>query len=225
MTLLGSAFLIIWHDIAPEGEADYHAWHTRQHMPERLSHTGFLRSRRGFNRQGLHQRYFTLYEGQALNTFLGPEYAQSLNSPTEWTQRVSPHFRNFLRMSCKTVHSAGCGVGGALSTFRCTLGDGQDSSQTLALLAPALEEMSAHPLVTGVHVGIACPDFADQQTAEARLRPKTQEKPFDVVIITEGVGLLEVERDAQRCAGLIRSAGMRDVQVHCYDNAYTLERE
>ena len=58
--LRGNAFLIMWHDIASEGEDDYHHWHTKQHMVERVSHPGFRRSRRGVNWNLDRQRYFTL---------------------------------------------------------------------------------------------------------------------------------------------------------------------
>ena len=57
MALRGKAFIILWHDIAREGERDYHQWHTHQHMPERIGHRGFLRSRRGVNWGSDFQRY------------------------------------------------------------------------------------------------------------------------------------------------------------------------
>jgi hypothetical protein len=40
MTLQGTAFLAIWHDIAAEGEPEYNLWHTREHMPERVGIPG-----------------------------------------------------------------------------------------------------------------------------------------------------------------------------------------
>jgi hypothetical protein len=99
-----------------------------------------------------------------------------------------------------------------------TLGVTQD-------LTSVLERIASLPLVTGVHVGVARPAFANQQTTEAKLRPQTREREFDLVIIVEGVGLLEVERDAPLIADLLRAAGTVDLQVHCYDTAYTLERD
>ena len=46
MALLGEGVAAIWHDIAPEGEDDYHHWHCHEHVPERVSIPGFLRGRR-----------------------------------------------------------------------------------------------------------------------------------------------------------------------------------
>jgi hypothetical protein len=46
MPLLGRGVLAIWHTIAPEAEAEYWRWHDREHIPERVGVTGFLRGRR-----------------------------------------------------------------------------------------------------------------------------------------------------------------------------------
>jgi hypothetical protein len=46
MSLAGEGAVVIWHDIAPEGRAQFYAWHGREHMPERLGIPGFLRGRR-----------------------------------------------------------------------------------------------------------------------------------------------------------------------------------
>lgn len=225
MSLYGKAFIIMWHDIAAEGEQDYHAWHTRQHMPERLSHPGFLRSRRGMNWGADKQRYFTLYEGETLETFLSAEYAHSLNCPTDWTQRVAPHFRNFLRVACAIVHTSGRGVGGALASFRCALPPGIDESTMLKRMQPALADIADMPLVTAVHVAVARPDFSSQRTTETALRPPMNERPFDLVVVAESVGLMEVERDAGQITATLASTGLTDILTQCYDNAFTLERD
>ena len=46
MSLAGTGAVAIWHDIAPEGRAEFYAWHGRQHMPERAAIPGFIRGRR-----------------------------------------------------------------------------------------------------------------------------------------------------------------------------------
>ena len=42
MALKGRAFMAVWHDIAPAGEAECNTWHTREHVPEHLGVPGFL---------------------------------------------------------------------------------------------------------------------------------------------------------------------------------------
>ena len=61
MGMLGQAALVMWWDIAPGGDADFHEWHAREHFPERLGVPGFLRGRRYVVEDG-EPRYFTLYE-------------------------------------------------------------------------------------------------------------------------------------------------------------------
>ena len=40
------AAVAMWWDIAPEVQSEWEDWHTREHMPERLSIPGFLRGSR-----------------------------------------------------------------------------------------------------------------------------------------------------------------------------------
>ena len=224
MALLGSAFMIMWHDISAEGDAEYNAWHTRQHMPERLDHPGFLRSRRGVNRGLAHQAYFTLYEGEVPATFHSPEYTRSLNEPTEWTRAVAPTFRNFLRTACTVLHSNGRGVGGALVTVRFRLPAAMAEAQAQAALAPVLAGLVDDPHICGVHLGGARPEFSDQATSETQLRPPMAEPPFDLVLIVETIGLAEAEALRGRLKHDITGAGFSPQEVQAYDVAYTLRR-
>src|SRR5688572_25337060 len=166
MSLLGKAFVIMWHDIAAEGKHEYQLWHTRQHMPERLSHRGFLRSRRGVNWSLDRQQYFTVYEGETLETFTGEDYARSLNNPTEWTRRVAPHFRHFLRMPCAVAITRGRGIGGALATFRGSRPVGKAEGDVLKSLEQPLDALIERGPVTGVHVAVARPDYSGGRTRE-----------------------------------------------------------
>lgn len=224
MSLKGTAFIIMWHDIAAEADGEYNAWHTAQHMPERLDHPGFLRSRRGINRGVGHQVYFTLYEGQTLETFLSPEYARSLNNPTEWTQAVAPHFRNFLRMACEVRSTAGRGVGGGLLTARIALNGALDEAAAEQALAPVLAEIAKSSQITGVHLAVARPNFSDKKTLETELRPKMNEAPFDLVVVAETIGLAEAESEAPHLASALEAAGFVAPLVQAYDVAYTLEK-
>lgn len=224
MTLYGRAFMIMWHDITPEGEAEYHDWHSNQHMPERLAHRGFLRSRRGVNRAHDIQRIFTLYEAEVPETFLGDDYAQSLNHPTDWTTRVAPSFRNFLRSACSVEFSAGRGVGGALASLRGDFPAGMAEEAFIAALEPGLAELASDPLICGVHLGIVRDEFTNGQTRETELRPPMSERPFQYVVVFESYGLKEVEEICPRFEELLRQAGCEELVVQSYDMAYTIEK-
>jgi hypothetical protein len=225
MALRGNAFIIMWHDIAPEAEADYHQWHTHQHMPERLGHSGFLRSRRGVNWGHDHQRYFTLYEGESLETFLHQDYALSLNNPTDWTQAVAPHFRNFRRMACAVRRTSGTGVGGALATFRIALLPDMAHEAAIARLDALLPGLEARTSVTAVHLAEAVPDISERRTRETELRPAMAEPMFDLVLIVEGMGLDELSADLAAMASEVEALGLGTVTAQAYDMAYLLARE
>lgn len=224
MALKGSAFVIMWHDIAPGSDAEYNLWHTRQHMPERLDHPGFRRSRRGINRALPRQVYFTCYEGDGLDTFLSAEYLASLNGPTDWTRSVAPHFRNFLRMACTVLHTSGRGSGGGLVTSRFDLPDGVDEATMAARLAPLLRHYLDHPAVTAVHLAAARPNFAGGETSETGLRPPMDERPFALVVYIETIGLPEATDLAPVLEGSLAELGAHDQIVQPYAVAYTLER-
>ena len=46
MALLGKGALANWHDVPDDAHADFNAWHTHEHIPERVGVPGFLRGRR-----------------------------------------------------------------------------------------------------------------------------------------------------------------------------------
>lgn len=224
MALKGSAFVIMWHDITPQGDADYNQWHTRQHMPERLDHAGFRRSRRGVNRGLERQVYFTLYEGDDLATFVNEDYSRSLNNPTPWTQSIAPQFRNFLRMACVVLETGGRGVGGALVSLRMGLPQGMDEAAAHEALRPALDAINGLPEVTAAHLAAARPDFSDQRTSETELRPQMHEAPFDLVIVAECIGLAEARAAQGAMAAAVEAAGFAAPLAQAYDVAYTLEK-
>ena len=114
------AFLAIWHDIDPAMAAEWHRWHSQEHMPERVAIPGFLAGRRYMNPAAPRHACFTLYEGRDLAVFASPAYHERLNAPTLWTRSMAPAFRNFMRGACRRVASAGReqSCGGALLTLR-----------------------------------------------------------------------------------------------------------
>ena len=124
MALTGDALLAIWHDIEPAARDDYMEWHTREHMPERLSIPGFTVGKRLINHDLARYRYGTLYGGESLEVFRSPAYLERLNNPTDWSLRVQPMFRNFLRVACIRLASCGVGEGRGVATVRLDLADG-----------------------------------------------------------------------------------------------------
>jgi hypothetical protein len=224
MPLKGNGFMIVWHDIKTESEPDYHLWHTREHMPERLGVPGFLRGRRGVDWNLGKHRYLTLYEGESLETFGSPDYLQRLNNPTPWTLKNQPAFYNFVRSACDIAATVGRGVGGAMLTIRVPFGDTGEAG--FRDIAPALaDELLALDGTNAVHVGTARPDITGAKTRETELRGMTRDNVFDGVIMVDGVGRRELERLMPEIIRLIEARGLTvdPAEAAVYDMAYCLE--
>ena len=222
MPLQGKGFLGLWHDIASDAEPDYHQWHTLEHMPERVALPGFLRARRGVDWNLAHQRYLTIYEGAELEAFRSPEYLDRLNRPSAWSSRMAPSFRNFLRVACETASTTGAGAGGATTTIRADLPDGQDEAAFRQAIPQLSEALMALPGVCGAHVAFARPEYSDVRTTETELRPEMAEPAFDVLIVVEGVGRRELEGLSDRVAEAVRASGVTKARTDIYDTAFLL---
>lgn len=224
MPLKGQGFLIIWHDIRAEGEADYNLWHTREHMPERLGVPGFLRGRRGVDWSRDKHRYLTLYEGETLAVFGSPAYLERLNDPTPWSRRVQPSFLNFIRSGCEIAASVGRGVGGAMATLRIPFGEAGEAGFRAA--APRLaERLLGLEGASAVHLGVSRPEATGARTRETELRGTSRDGAFDAVAIVDGVGRRELERMMPEIQRLIGDSGLPvdPGGAAVYDMAYCLE--
>jgi hypothetical protein len=148
MSLKGSAFLALWNDIEAAREAEYNLWHTREHVPERVSIPGILSGRRYVAHDATLHRYFTLYELEAAAVLSSAAYRKVVDGPTSWSRSMRPSFRNFLRYPCETRLSLGQGLGGVLATLRfgaARLGDPR----------AVIERLFDIEAVTGLHLGAA----------------------------------------------------------------------
>lgn len=211
------AFLAIWHDIAPGDEPEFERWHTREHMPERRSLPGFARGRRGRAPEAGRQRYVTLYEGADVSTFASAAYRERLDDPTPWSTRVLPSFRDFARVACETVASAGAGVGGVTATLRLSLDDG--GRESLRRLAPStaarLMELDG---VARVVVGVVQPEVTSGPTRESGLRDSVDRDRVDAVVLVDGIGAQELEAALPAACRIVEAvvpgASVRAVAVY-----------
>ncbi|MAS03426.1 MAG: hypothetical protein CL534_01790 [Ahrensia sp.] len=207
MSLPGNAFLAMWHDIEPDAWTEYMEWHTREHMPERLSIPGFLVGKRLINHTVDRYRYGTIYTGRDVEVFRSPAYLERLNNPTEWSGRVQPYFRNFLRVACDRIASAGHGDGGAMATIRLDLPEGADEKLAAganALCAALLDVTGA----AAVSLGKARNEVSDIKTRETEMRPGMSEEGFDVVVLVEGSGAPELEASMPELLRVIAESGL-----------------
>lgn len=191
--LAGEAFVAIWHDIAPEGLADFYAWHDREHMPERLAIPGFQRGRRYLRVAGEGQTFFNLYEVEAFAVLVGPDYLARLNAPTPWTRQAVAHFRSVTRGLCRVAASAGIGQGGVMATLRIVAAQGRAEALQRHLAAQAIPALLAQPGVLGAHLGFTDPAGSSLATAEKQARNNPTDIP-QWVLLVEGLSAEHLRR-------------------------------
>ena len=226
MPLRGTAFLAIWHDIETHGELEFNAWHTREHMPERLGVPGFAAGRRFVDWSLERHRYFTLYEARTIDVLGSDAYRARLDAPSEWTRRVQPTFTNFVRGACRTVASSGKGVGGALATIRIDFPEPEGRRAVGTASDELAAGMLAHHGVTSVHVGVADPDVTRTPTTESALRQLTGDEAFDAVVLVDGIGRREVEEALPAIEAALAPVTEGAVTASAvYDLAYSLTAE
>lgn len=186
MALAGRGVLAIWNGIAEEAEADFLAWHVREHIPERVAVPGFLRARRYVALRG-EPRYFNFYETTSPADLSAPAYLSKLDSPSDWTKRVVRHFRDTSRTVCAVAVSSGLGDGAFLATLRME-GVGHDTGT----LAQALAPLGRRDGVVGVHLLRGDEAAGRQATAEKALRD-VPDRTASWVLLVEGVAAAPLE--------------------------------
>jgi hypothetical protein len=194
--LAGGAFVAIWHDVAPEGRAEYYEWHNREHMPERLEVPGFLRGRRYLVERGTPD-YFNLYEVDTAEVLTGQDYLARLNNPTSWTRRTVTHIHNVSRSLCRVEASLGRAQGGTMATWRLEAAEGHEEALRRYVAREALPTIFERAGVLGAHFGMTDRSGSDLMTEERKARGSTTLVPGWVILI-EGISAAAVAAAAQR---------------------------
>ncbi|EDP66981.1 hypothetical protein BAL199_18008 [alpha proteobacterium BAL199] len=218
------AFLAIWHDIDLAMEADWHRWHTYEHMAERVGIPGFLGGRRYMNDAAPKHRCFTMYEGSDLSVFNSPAYLERLNAPTEWTRAMAPAFRDFMRGACRCVASAGAenGYAGSVLTVRLERTGGPENLAAAETLTQAIVGRGSG--IVSAHIGICDPTVTKTETNERALRSGTGEQSLDGVVVVESYDPVALDQSAAEIEGMVAASGFgfRPAMRQTYTLAYML---
>lgn len=208
MSLAGEGAVAIWHDIAPEGRAEFYAWHGEEHMPERVGIPGFLRGRR-YVAIDADLEFFNLYEAQSVEVLKGQDYTARVNAPTPWTFSAVKHFRSVARAICRVSHTSGPAQGGLIATLRYDVPDNIASAHKAALLRGLVPDLLATRGVAGVHLLTADAPASGAATAEQKARGVANAVPSWVLLL-EGWGdeaeFIALARD-QLSAGELQALG------------------
>lgn len=182
MSLAGLGAVCIWHDLLPEARDDFHQWHNREHMPERVGIPGFRRGRRYVVIAGTPE-YFNLYEADSAEVLGGQDYLNRLNAPTEWTRQVVPSFRNVSRSICRVVYTHGVGQGAFILTQRFDVGERDRPQVVKALRQRLLPSLCDNKGIAGVHLCLADESISKVETAEKKARADTTQVPTWIILI------------------------------------------
>lgn len=180
---MSKAFLALWNHYPSAMTEEYEAWHTFEHVPERLTAPGMLGARRYASFDGTENRYFTLYELQDLRAIEHPAYMDLVRNPTIWSAKMRRHFSDVLRIPASTLASGGQGIGRTVVVQAYSVR--REMAEAGALrLASALREMVSHGMLLGYRIGIAEPNqpyevFAQDDRADF--------DTFDLVLVAEGI--------------------------------------
>ncbi len=219
MSLAGLGVVAIWHDVLPAAKDDFHEWHNREHMPERVGIPGFRRGRRYVAISGAPE-YFNLYEADSPETLAGQDYLNRLNAPTPWTQRVVPSFRNVARSICRVAFTNGVGSGGVVLTLRFAIDTAHRDSTIDALRRRLLPPLVYRKGVAGVHLCLADEAASNVQTEEKTVRADATEVPTWIVLI-EGNAVPEVDAAADDLVPTLNAHGAAAPQRAVYRLEFT----
>lgn len=178
MSLLGPAAILISFDIEPASVAEHDQWHSREHMPERLSIPGFRRGTRWRN-ESRGPGYLVMYEVADTAVLTSDAYLRRLDHPTPWTATMMKSYRNMARGLCRVIASAGQGLGGSALFAGVAKAEGHADEQRRRLSADALPWLSKQPSVIAVHLLEAT--AAAATTVEQRIRGKDAEIGFALI--------------------------------------------
>jgi hypothetical protein len=219
MSLAGLGVVAIWHDVLPAATDDFHEWHNREHMPERVGIPGFRRGRRYVAISGAPE-YFNLYEADSPETLAGQDYLNRLNAPTPWTQRVVPSFRNVARSICRVAFTNGVGSGGVMLTLRFAIDAAHRDSTIDALRRRLLPPLLYRKGVAGVHLCLADEAASNVQTEEKKVRADATEVPTWIVLI-EGNAVPDVDAAADDLVPTLNAHGAAAPQRAVYRLEFT----
>ena len=178
MTLLGKGVLAIWNGVADGRNDAFLEWHVKEHIPERVGVSGFLRGRRYKAIEG-DPPYFNFYEVRSPDVLRSPTYLARLNDPTPWTREVVATFTDTSRTICSVACSAGAGIGAFATTICFDSHDTGRSDSMAALVRSLLDERS----VVGAHLLVSAHGAA-VETSESKLRGQA-DRTWAAVLIVE----------------------------------------
>lgn len=203
MALLGKAAVVIWADLDAAMLGQHDAWHSTEHLPERMAVPGFLRGRRCTAVDPGTPPRFVLYELADIGVSTSAPYLERLNNPTHWSKRVMANCR-LSRTLCRVAASYGDGIGAGLLTVRFAPRPGAEQSLHAWLVDEALPALARHEGVVGAHLLRKDAGAVKPVTNEERLRRGGADASADWILLVEA---FDAKRAVQAGAPILAQLG------------------
>ncbi|WNJ91036.1 hypothetical protein [Bosea sp. 685] len=149
----GAGFLVIANSVEPAALADYEAWHSFEHVPERLTMPGFLGGRRFVRGRGQERRFLTLYDLDSPDALDTPEYRHLLGNPTPASRLMRPLMGDFRRFVYRERARFGAGCGSHLGFLRWVAQEDGMQEDGLQDDIAALAAMIGHSGIAALRIG------------------------------------------------------------------------
>ena len=101
---VAGALLAVSMNVDPAAEHEFNEWYNTEHLPQLATVPGVLRARRYQGSVG-DRKYLALYNLANADVSRSDAWRKAAGTP--WTERMRPHFRDFLRLDCKRYVRAG----------------------------------------------------------------------------------------------------------------------
>jgi hypothetical protein len=97
-------FLLNAMNVVPEHEAEFNEWYNTEHIPALAAVPGVVCARR-FRATSANRKYVALYHLESPEVQATPAWKSAAGTP--WTEKLRPHFRDHLRIVCKSYVRGG----------------------------------------------------------------------------------------------------------------------
>ncbi|SAK91334.1 hypothetical protein AWB80_06551 [Caballeronia pedi] len=154
------------------------AWHTHEHLPERMAIPGFVRGRR-FVRTDADCHFLILYDVDSLSVLSHPCYLARLNHPTDWTRATLPTFRDGRRSAYRVLAKAG----GTRGSYVMSISARPDSLQEINV--GLLDDWCGHPGIA--NIAFAEPDRAASSHVTEESRRSGNRYAEESILLVEGM--------------------------------------
>jgi hypothetical protein len=177
---MAPAILALWNDYPSMRAEEYEAWHTFEHVPERLTVPG-MRGARRYVSSANSESYFTLYELEDLSVTEHPAYLDLVNNPTPWSLKMRQNFSNVLRIVGNITSAGGNGIGGSALVQAYSV-ERNEAHRGFLELEAFLRECTAEARIVGFKLALAEPNQIYEVFSQDE---QTDPDTVNIVVIAE----------------------------------------